>query len=117
MAIIAVALSVGLYFGLQDDSGSGKNSTETTNGGILGDLNQVLPPEDENDTKADENDTKADENDTKADENDTKADENDTKADENDTKTDDKDDGKSESNDENESKDENVPDEADSEYG
>ena len=96
MAIIAVALSVGLYFGLQDDSGSGKNSTETTNGGILGDLNQVLPPEDENDTKADENDTKADENDTK---------------------TDDKDDGKSESNDENESKDENVPDEADSEYG
>ena len=89
MAIIAVALSVGLYFGLQDDSGSGKNSTETTNGGILGDLNQVLPPEDENDTKADENDTK----------------------------TDDKDDGKSESNDENESKDENVPDEADSEYG
>ena len=92
VAIIAVALSVGLYFGLQDDSGSGKNSTETTNGGILGDLNQVLPPEDENDTKADENDTK----------------------------TDDKDDGKSESNDENESKDENVPvlpDEADSEYG
>ena len=113
MAIIAVALSVGLYFGLQDDSGSGKNSTETTNGGILGDLNQVLPPEDENDTKADENDTKADENDTKADGNDTKADGNDTKADE-------KDDGKSESNDENESKDENVPvlpDEADSEYG
>ena len=106
MAIIAVALSVGLYFGLQDDSGSGKNSTETTNGGILGDLNQVLPPEDENDTKADENDTKADGNDTKADGNDTKADE--------------KDDGKSESNDENESKDENVPvlpDEADSEYG
>ena len=89
MAIIAVALSVGLYFGLQDDSGSGKNSTETTNGGILGDLNQVSPPEDENDTKADENDTK----------------------------TDDKDDGKSESNDKNESKDENVPDEADSEYG
>ena len=82
MAIIAVALSVGLYFGLQDDSGSGKNSTETTNDEILGDLNQVLPPEDENDTKADE-----------------------------------KDDGKSESIDKNESKDENAPDAADSEYG
>ena len=56
MAIIAVALSVGLYFGLQDNS-SGKNSTETGTW-----LNQIpFPDETENDTIADDKENDANE--------------------------------------------------------
>ena len=56
VAIIAVALSVGLYFGLQDNS-SGKNSTETGTW-----LNQMpFPDETENDTSADNKENDANE--------------------------------------------------------
>ena len=56
VAIIAVALSVGLYFGLQDNS-SGKNSTETGTW-----LNQIpFPDETENDTIADDKENDANE--------------------------------------------------------
>ena len=56
VAIIAVALSVGLYFGLQNNS-SGKNSTETGTW-----LNQMpFPDETENDTSADDKENDANE--------------------------------------------------------
>ena len=58
VAIIAVALSVGLYFGLQDNS-SGKNSTETGTW-----LNQLpLPDDTENDTITDDKENDANESD------------------------------------------------------
>ena len=58
VAIIAVALSVGLYFGLQDNS-SGKNSTETGTW-----LNQIpFPDETENDTIADDKENDANKSD------------------------------------------------------
>merc|ERR1711917_212721 len=54
VAIIAVALSVGLYFGLQDNS-SGKNSTET------GTTKLPLPDDTENDTITDDKENDANE--------------------------------------------------------
>ena len=56
MAVIAVALSVGLYFGLKDDSPASrnKNSTTTSNDGTGAWLSQIFPEGDENDTASNE---------------------------------------------------------------